>query len=343
MFACMHSDPETSQGEGLELPAPRSNAADAYAPLRVLSLTGGGFRGLFTARTLVTLCRQARREGPLDGCFDVFAGTSIGGLMACALAVGVPPMRVLDAIDAHGPRVFRKPAGASIRRLFFGALYDADNLAKAIRDCLGAHANTRLSALERGLLVPAVDWLAGELQVFRSAWFGRARTSDATLLEVCLATSAAPTYFDAAQIDGKPMLDGGLAANNPDALALLEILRRFPAAAARIEMLSLGTAGFAATRQASQARRSALGWAPDLPNCMIDLQERSAARQAQALLGTRYRRINHPGDASEAFTTLDTADAGARDRLLRAADEAAAAAYRQDGVFVDRMLSASRA
>lgn len=340
----MCSDPAPPPpDEGIVLPEPRSRAGDAYAPLRVLSLTGGGYRGLFTARTLVSLCRAARRDGALDTCFDVFAGTSIGGLMACALAVGVPPTRVLDAIDAHGPRVFRKPAGASIRRLFFGALYDADNLAKAIRDALGRHAHTRLSALERGLVVPAVDWIGGELQVFLSGWFGRARAADATLLDVCLATSAAPTYFDPAQIDGRPMLDGGLAANNPDTLALLEILRRSPAAGPRIEMLSLGTAGFVAERRAGQARRSALGWAPDLASCMIDLQERSAARQAQALLGARYRRINHPGDATEAFTTLDSATAGARERLLKAADEAAAAAYRDHGVFVDRMLSGSRA
>ena len=56
-----------------------------------LDLTVGGYRGLFTAQVLVELCQQAARPGRLDKSFDVFAGTSIGGFMACALAIGVPP------------------------------------------------------------------------------------------------------------------------------------------------------------------------------------------------------------------------------------------------------------
>ena len=75
----------------LRVPKPRSSTAKANAPLRVLSLTGGGYRGLFTAQVLVELCQQAARPGRLDKSFDAFAGTSIGGFMACALAIGVPP------------------------------------------------------------------------------------------------------------------------------------------------------------------------------------------------------------------------------------------------------------
>jgi len=179
----MPSESPVSQPNYVELLEPRSNTAAAHAPLRILSLTGGGYRGLFTARTLVSLCKAARRSGSLESSFDVFTGTSIGGLMACAMAVGILPQRVVDAIDAHGPLIFKKQTGGTLRRMFFGALYDSDNLEKAIKECLGKQASTKLSDLSCGLLVPAVDWQHGQVRIFLSGYFGKSRASNTTLLD----------------------------------------------------------------------------------------------------------------------------------------------------------------
>ncbi len=333
----------SSEIDALDVGESRITTAQAHGPLRVLSLTGGGYRGLFTARSLVCLGQAARQTGALNNAIDVFAGTSIGGIMACALAVGVIPHRVLDAIDAHGPTIFQEKSASTLRRALFGALYDTDHLSKAIDAALGPHASTRLSNLSHGLLVPAIDWSKGCVHIFMSAYFGKAHASDATLKEVCLATSAAPTYFEPAQVNGAPMLDGGLAANNPDVLAVLEILRRFPDVLHRVEILSIGTAGFEAHRAPSKAGRSGLGWAPDLPTFMIDVQERTAAAQAKSLLGPRYLRVNHPGEPQAAFTQLDAATPGAREALMRAADDAAKDAYALSGVFIDRMFNPGRA
>lgn len=312
------------------------------APLRILSLTGGGYRGLFTAQTLVALCKTARRKGPLDASIDVFAGTSIGGLMACALAVGVLPQRVLDAIDAYGPKVFERKRLPNLRRALFGTLYDKDNLARAVDDCLGDKARTTLADVQRGLIVPAIDWVAGRVEIYKSAYFGKAHAADVTLREVCLATSAAPTYFDPSKINGAPMLDGGLAANNPDSLALLEVVRRFPGVLSRVEMLSIGTAGAQKVRTPEKASRSGLGWAPDLATFMIDVQESAAAAQAAGLLGDRYLRVNHVGTQSKAFLEMDVANERARKALIKAGQDAAAAAYRSSGAFIDRFLSENR-
>lgn len=253
------------------LPKARSSTAKAHAPLRVLSLTGGGYRGLFSAQVLVQLCEHARRPGRLDRAFDVFAGTSIGGLMACALAVGVPPRRVLDAIDAYGPRIFPPRRQRSLRRLLFGAL------------------------------------------------------------------------FDAHPVGGMPMLDGALAANNPDVLALMEISRRWPQRYARIEMLSIGTAGADTARKISKASKSGAGWAPELANFMITVQESTAAAQARRLLGERYLRVNHtPTRRHPAFENLDIANDDARSVLLEAGAAAARAAYRGHARFIDRLLADRR-
>lgn len=305
-------------------------------------MTGGGYRGLFTARTLVSLCGSAKTMGPITRSIDVFAGTSIGGLMACALAVGIVPARVLEVLDEHGPKVFPKKPMASMRRKFFGPLYDPGKINRAIDDCLRDHADTRLSEIEHGLIVPAVDWVGGRVQIYMSRYFGSAHASTATLRDVCLATSAAPTYFDAAQVDGRPMLDGGLAANNPDTLALLEIARRFPNRLKYVEMLSIGTAGADMGRAVEDATRSAIGWAPDLAIFMIDLQERLAASQAARMLGDRYLRVNYQGSTSKSFQEMDVANAVSRSELLQAGQEAAEGAYRNSGAFIDRFLNADR-
>jgi uncharacterized protein len=328
--------------EELKLPKARSSAAQVRAPLRVLSLTGGGYRGLFTAKVLVALCKRAKTMGPLSSTIEVFAGTSIGGLMACALAAGIVPTRVLDVIDHHGPKVFPATRLASSRRKFFGALYDSGHIDEAIDDCLGSMADTKLSELERGLLVPAVDWVGGRVQLYMSGYFGKAHASKATLRQVCLATSAAPTYFKPAEVDGMPMLDGGLAANNPDSLALLELARLKPDRMPFLEMLSIGTAGADDGRSVKTANRSGLGWAPDIAVFMIDLQERLAASQAARMLGNRYLRVNHPGSASKVFHEMDVADRQAREQLLMAGEEAASAAYRASSAFIDRFLNAGR-
>ena len=260
--------------------------------------------------------------------------------MACALAVGVAPRRVLDAIDAHGPAVFEKKRNSTLRRVLFGSLYDADNLAKAVDAALGSKARLRLKDLHTGLLVPAVDWASGATELFQSAAFGKAHASDATLRDVCLATSAAPTYFKPHQINGAAMLDGGLAANNPDAVALLEVARRWPSRLGHVQMLSIGTAGTAPQRAPHQADKSGARWAPTLPVFMMTVQEQTAAAQAQRVLGNRYLRINHIApEGSQAFERLDLADSPTRQALLDAGTRAARQAYEAHRAFVDRILS----
>jgi uncharacterized protein len=331
----------TDEPRQLRVPEPEFNTARAHEALRILSLTGGGYRGLFTARVLVDLCDRARRPGPLNRAFDVIGGTSIGGLMACALAVGVRPRRVLDAIDLHGATVFPAKRNRTFRRAVFGTLYDSDNLIKAIDDCLGASAKTKLKNVNVGLVVPAVNWERGTVELFMSAAFGKAHASDLQLRDVCLATSAAPTYFRPHLVNGAPMLDGGLAANNPDALILLEVGRRWPDRIAGSQMLSIGTAGADSARTVDDAEKRGAAWAAELATYMMTVQERMASAQAERLLGKRrYLRVNHVAKHGEpAFENMDLASDSTRASLLAAAESTARVAYRDHGRFVDRILA----
>ena len=177
-----------------------------------------------------------------------------------------------------------------------------------------------------------------------SGAFGKAHASDATLLDVCLATSAAPTYFKPHVIDGRAMLDGGLVANNPDAIILVEIARRWPHLLKRTEVLSIGAAGGARPRALHEAEKSGLAWATEMATYMITVQERTAAEQSARMLGpNRYLRINHdPKSREPAFENLDLADDNTRARLMETATAVANSGYVKNRKMVDRMLAASR-
>jgi len=71
---------------------------------QILSLSGGGFLGLYTAAVLAEL--EERSGKPLNQCFDLIAGTSIGGIIALGLAAGRSASDIRDAFIEHGPRIF---------------------------------------------------------------------------------------------------------------------------------------------------------------------------------------------------------------------------------------------
>jgi hypothetical protein len=153
-----------------------------------------------------------------------------------------------------------------------------------------------------------------------------------------------PTDPSCSSRSASALLDGGLAANNPDTLILLEIAKRWPERFARTQMLSIGTAGADRVRLAHQADKTGLAWSSELAIYMMTVQERTAAAQAQRLLGAnRYLRINHlPAKAHPAFENMDLANDESRTQLLDAASRSARAAYRTNRTFVDRALAQPR-
>ena len=73
-------------------------------PFQALSLTGGGFRGLFTGRALQVM--EEHVGVPIGQCFDLTCGTSIGGIVALAVAFEVPMKKVVEVFELHGEAIF---------------------------------------------------------------------------------------------------------------------------------------------------------------------------------------------------------------------------------------------
>ena len=196
---------------------------------RILSLDGGGIRGVVTA---VWLARLEELVGaPLHRCFDLIAGTSTGSILGCGIAKGVPAREIVELYVERGGEVF--PGRA--RRLWgrFGRVweeglsmprYEDDGLAKVLKAVFG---RTTFGALKvRPVLVTTYDTLNRQARVLKNT---RARYRALPVWEVCKASASAPTYFPAHVMRlGRarvPLIDGGVVANNPAACALAEAMR----------------------------------------------------------------------------------------------------------------------
>lgn len=268
-------------------------------PLRVLSLSGGGFLGLYTAVVLAGL--EARAGEPLARRFDLIAGTSIGGVLALALAYEVPMERLVRLFVDHGPEVFSSrelPRGAMSRlldltRSVLGPKYSGDALRKSLQDELGER---RLAEALHRVVVPAVDVGLCQTKVFKTP-HAAASEGDGELraVDVAMAACAAPAYFPSVRLGRRTYADGGLFAVAPDQVALHELEHFMGVAADRVSMLSIGTA--TARYQPAggvQDDAGAVGWLSEgrLVLTMLSVQQQHVRAMVEDRLGDRYLRLD---------------------------------------------------
>ncbi|MDY7021325.1 MAG: patatin-like phospholipase family protein [Cyanobacteriota bacterium] len=224
-------------------------------PFSILSLDGGGIRGLVTALILEQLEEKIQSRSPgtqLKDCFDLIAGTSTGSLIACALSYGLPISKIISnySLESGLPqKIFPKKSKifrGIIDRLHLGIsqpIYDGKGLEEVLK--LDFKAAT-FNQLQVQTLVTSYDVFNGQAVVFNS-WQPECKTLP--IWEVCRASSAAPVGFPAhllknpkflnywqnkgykltdAPDDGQfciPLIDGGVAANNPTLCAIAEAIK----------------------------------------------------------------------------------------------------------------------
>lgn len=269
------------------------------APVRVLALSGGGFLGLYTAVVLAGLEELAGE--PLARRFDLLAGTSIGGVLALALAYEVPMQRLVDLFIEQGPAVFSSrhlPHGTLSRlldlsRSVMGPKYSGQALRDALRAQLG---DLRLGDARHRVIVPAVDVGRCRSKVFKTP-HAVASLGDASCsaVEVAMASCAAPAYFPAVRIGRRLYADGGLFAVAPDQIALHELEHFLGVSSEHVAMLSIGTAA-ARYRPADGLREGAgaVGWLSEgrLVLTMISAQQQHVQAMLEDRLGARYLRLD---------------------------------------------------
>ncbi len=297
---------------------------------QILALSGGGYRGLYSIGFLE---RCERRYGvKCKDKFDLFAGTSIGALLAAGLAVGMEAKTLVESIKMLGSSVFPKSDSLWVKRLFVKSPYKIERLETAIREVLSDEvADTPLQSLEAPLIIPTVNYTTGKTSILRSlgATGNVLQSSNLTLLQAILASTAAPTYFSTYKLDNgtDEFIDGGLVANSPDLIAFNHVHFRKKIPLKEIYMVSVGTAGrkFGATVRSNPLKPSILSWLlfRRLIQTTMSVQEDLILREISSILGDQHFRIDcEPKRNQESvISEIDKADEKATATLESLASE----------------------
>ncbi|KAK4722801.1 hypothetical protein R3W88_013034 [Solanum pinnatisectum] len=214
--------------------------------ITVLSIDGGGIRGIIPATILSFLESQLQefdgKDARLAKYFDVIAGTSTGGLVTAMLTAPDENNRPFYAAKditlfylEHCPKIFQQnKCGlfAPIRKMvqaLIGPKYDGKYLHEVIKEKL---KDSLLSNTITNVVIPTFDIKKLQPTIFSTYETKRSARYDAKLSDICISTSAAPTYLpahyfkvedDKGNIREHNLIDGGVAANNPCLIAISEV------------------------------------------------------------------------------------------------------------------------
>lgn len=222
--------------------------------VRILSLNGGGARGMFTISVLAEIERILARKHPdqdiiIGDYFELITGTSIGGILALALASGKSARELECVFFERANDIFpTRWTLTNVARSLFAPVYRSTPLRDTIEKMIGAEIT--FNDLTRRVMIPAVNLSTGKPQFFKTPHNPEfTRDASLKLIDAALATSAAPTYFAPHYCKDLHayFADGGLVANNPSYVGLLEVFKDmtcdFNLSHKDIHILNVGTAG----------------------------------------------------------------------------------------------------
>lgn len=221
-----------------------SAEARAY---KILSVDGGGIRGVFPAAFLAKL--EDHLDAPIGSYFDLIAGTSTGGIIAIGLGLGLSAKDILKLYEEQGPAIFDQQHGMLgnfvRQRLrgamhWFGSKYSSQPLHDALAGILGER---RLGESRTRLVVPAWHPMLERVYIYKTAHHPRLETDyRVRALDAAMATAAAPTFLKPHMTDDAiELVDGGVWANNPIGVATIEAVGMLNWPADRLKILSIGT------------------------------------------------------------------------------------------------------
>ncbi len=299
---------------------------------KILSIDGGGIRGIIPAVVLAEIERRTARS--TAHLFDLIAGTSTGGVLAIGLSIPRSPAaalytstQLIEFYERQGARIFsrslahRLAACGNLRR----EKYSSSGMAQVLLDYFG---ESRLRDAATDLLIPSYEIERNFPFFFRSAIARERLDYDFPAREVALATTAAPTYFAPLKLaagtlaDYYTLIDGGVFANNPAACALVEARATHPEANDFL-VVSLGTGELNGCLPYERAKNwGIVRWAMPMLEVVFDGVSRTVDYQLRQVLpdtngrSKRYYRFqttlsghNHRLDDASArnITVLKTA------------------------------------
>ena len=318
---------------------PRRSAGTLYerrAPLawptdkefRILSINGGGIRGIFPAAFLAELEHRYLAGSSIGDYFDLIAGTSTGGIIALGLAAGLRASHLRDLYISRGHEVF-PPSNDGLLALpenwirkacrYFRYRYDSESLKRVIELTLGKR---KFGEAKVRLCIPSAEGRYSEPYIFKTPHHPDYKTDKKEyMIKVAMATAAAPTFFQPFVDGGYIFLDGGLWANDPIMVGLIDALSCFSIERTQVRILSIGCGSRPYIVDRRRISGGLLAWRKVIESAM-HLQSSNALGQAGLLIGRdKITRVD-PGPIG---ATIELDDwIGAVEKLPNEAQKSAA-------------------
>ena len=224
----------------------------------ILSIDGGGIRGLLPAKVLQEIRFRLEKRGELrtySELFNLVAGTSTGSLIALAVSLRnkdgsecFPSKTIVDLYKSRSAEIFPLSYRSALHTAVqaFRNKYSAEPFEKLLLDFFG---DKKLSDAETNLLITSFDTNSMQPHCMKNRMPKEKWTDDPDYLmrDVARASAAAPAYFSPAFISSVEspqmkysLIDGGVFASNPAGLAYVEATKIFPDEKEFL-ILSLGT------------------------------------------------------------------------------------------------------
>lgn len=284
----------TLKGRRQQLPWPRERN------FRILSIDGGGIRGIFPAAILAEFEREFLDGNSAGDYFDLIAGTSTGGIIALGLSIGLPASKILDLYIEHGAEIFpaAAPPFTSIKRFWAKVRsldyyqYSREPLERELRQIFGT---LTLGDAQRRLCIPSFDGFT-EVNVFKTPHHPDFKLDwREQMVTIALATSAAPTYFSIYKDGQRRFADGGVWANNPVMVALVDALTCNVIERDQVDILSIGCGDAEIIMSDAQVGRGGIWHWREIVSSAMHLASQNALGQAGLLIGRdRVIRLNTP-------------------------------------------------
>ncbi|MEO9598919.1 CBASS cGAMP-activated phospholipase [Parasphingorhabdus sp.] len=300
-------------------------------PFKILSLDGGGIRGIFGACLLNKMQQNYGAGEHLSRYFDLIAGTSTGGIIAIGLGLQIPTEKIEMLYMLGGKKIFppfwtRFKIARFLKSLFM-SLHNHKELESALKknfeDKLFGESKARL-------VIPSFLGPKAEIAVFKTDHHPDIKHDWKTeAWKIARSTSAAPTFLQAMESnegvqrkrDKKYFLDGGVWANNPIMSAIVDAMSSYDIELEQIKVLSIGTGNSAPSVSKRGLRGGLVTWKKIISTAMF-LTTDNALGQAGLLIGPEnilrlepdkvnsdielddwYRaRMSLPNDADRTFT-----------------------------------------
>lgn len=261
---------------------------------RILSLDGGGIRGIFPAAFLAGLEERFLGGASIADYFDLIAGASTGGIIAIGIGAGLTAAQLRDIYIERGSELFN-PNWRYLNNLLrlFVAPYKAETLEGIMQDVLG---DRLFGESQTRLCVPSFEGKYSEVYVFKTPHHPDFREDwNEKMTKVAVATAAAPTYLRPVEEGGYTFVDGGVWANNPVMVGLVDALSCFDVRRDQVRILSLGCGNEPYKIGRLRRRFGGMAMWYDIIFAAMRLQSCSALGQAGLLIGRdRLIRVDAP-------------------------------------------------